>query len=44
VPLIITDKLCVPDPMLAPCIVMLAEPLAAPFVLLKTLAAPASTL
>ena len=44
VPLIITDKLCVPDPMLAPCIVMLAEPLAAPFVRLKTLAIPTSTL
>jgi hypothetical protein len=30
--------------MLAPCIVMLAEPLAAPFVLLKTLAVPTSAL
>jgi hypothetical protein len=30
--------------MLAPCIVMLTEPLAAPFVLLKTLAVPTSTL
>ena len=42
--LIITDEVCVPNPMLAPCIVMLAEPLAAPFVLLKTLAIPTSTL
>ena len=42
--LTITDEVCVPDPMPAPCIVMLAEPLAAPFVLLKTLAIPTSTL
>lgn len=42
--LTITDKVCVPAPMLAPCIVMLVEPLAAPFVLLKTLAIPTSTL
>jgi hypothetical protein len=30
--------------MLAPCIVILAEPLAAPFVLVITLASPKSTL
>jgi hypothetical protein len=42
--LIITDEVCDPDPMLAPCIVMLAEPLAAPFVLRKTLAIPTSAL
>ena len=42
--LIIADKVCVPDPMLAPCNVMLAEPLAAPFVLLSTLAITTSAL
>ena len=40
----ITVDVCVPVPRLAPCIVMLAEPLAAPFVLRKTLAIPTSAL
>jgi hypothetical protein len=40
----ITDEVCAPAPMLAPCIVMLAEPLAAPFVRLTALASPTSTL
>ena len=40
----ITDEVCVPAPRLAPCIVMLADPLAAPFVLLRTLPIAKSTL
>jgi hypothetical protein len=40
----ITDDVCVPVPRLAPCIVMLVEPLAALFVLLMMLAVAMSTL
>jgi hypothetical protein len=40
----IADEVCFTDPRLAPCIVMLAEPLTAPFFFLKTLAMSTSTL
>lgn len=39
-----TDEECAPAPMLPPCMVKLAEPLAALFVLLTVLAMPTSTL